>query len=66
MASALKKKVTSKVGAAMAAPYVKYKEAQMRTSDRTTKFLKGYNANAKAGRGNSEQDQARFNMYKNK
>lgn len=62
-AKALKNKVTKKVGSVIAAPYVKYKEAQTRVTDRQTTFLKDYNAKAKRGY-ETDKERAIFNSIK--
>jgi hypothetical protein len=65
-AKALKNKVTKKVGSAMAAPYVKYKESQMRTDNKNYNFLKDYNAKSKSGAPISNKERAQFNQLNNK
>lgn len=63
-AKALKNKVTKKVGSVMAAPYVKYKESQMRTEDRNYRFLKDYNTKSKNQLPISDKEHAQFQMLK--
>lgn len=63
---ALKNKITSKVGNAIAAPYVKYKESQMRQSDKDYKWLKGQNDMKKSGIPQSPKDRAIMQGYKDK
>lgn len=63
-AQALKNKVTKKVGGAMAAPYVKYKESQMRTDNRNANFMKDYNAKGKSGVPVTDKEHAQFQMLK--
>jgi hypothetical protein len=64
MAQAIKNKITGKVGKVLASPYVKYKEAQMRVTDRNTAFLKDYNAKDKTGVPISNVDRAKFQGLK--
>jgi hypothetical protein len=63
LGTALKNKVTSKVGGAMAAPYVKVKESQTRTADRNYNFLKDYSAKNKRGIA-TEKEQAIYKSMK--
>jgi len=64
LGTALKNKVTSKVGGAMAAPYVKVKESQARTHNKNADFLKDYNAKSKSGVPVSNKEQAQFQGLK--
>lgn len=60
-ATALKNKVTGKVGKTLATPYVKYKESQTRTADKNYSFLKDYNAKSRKGLTSQKED-AQFQM----
>lgn len=64
--TALKNKITSKVGAAIAAPYVAVKKSQMRQSDKDYKWLKEYNDKRKSGIAEGPKERAILNGYKDK
>lgn len=64
LGTALKNKVTDKVGGAMATPYIKYQEAKQKQADNRYQIAKDYNTKRKAGVPVSGKEQAQFQMVK--